>query len=150
MFHYVDDETIIRDLLEAFISDAEYESIGFESAEAYIDYLNSPNFVNPTAVISDVTMPGMNGYELALRIREKYPFQKIILVTGNADDAHHGHAASQLCYTLDKPFKPESFIALLNILEACENAHKCGSKSEYYKQCEFGIHHNCPFHKSKY
>ncbi|MDX8380714.1 MAG: response regulator [Ghiorsea sp.] len=149
MFHYIDDEPMLRELYDAFITDAGYESMGFESGEAYIDYLNSSDFDNPTAVISDVTMSGIDGYELVLKIREKIPFQKIILATGNADDEHHFRAASQLCYTLDKPFMPEKLITLLNILAACENACKSGDKSEFFQQCEFGLEHDCPFHKSK-
>jgi len=150
MVHYIDDEQMLRNLLEAFISDAGHESIGFESGDKYVEYLNSPEFKAPTVVISDVTMPGIDGYDLALKIREKNPFQKIILITGNADDEHHIRAASQLCYTLDKPYKHEKLLAILNSLIACEKAHTTGDKNEYFQQCEFGIDHDCPFHISKH
>jgi len=150
MFHFIDDDPMLRDLLDAFISDAGYESMGFESAVTYIDFLNSPNFVNPIAVISDIRMPGINGYELTLKIHEKHPSQKIILMTGNADYEQHGGAKNQLCYTLDKPFRAKDLIALLKAMEACENTHKAADTNEYFKQCKFGIDHDCPLYKLKH
>ena len=147
MFHFIDDEPMLREILQAFISAAGYDSIGFESGQQYIEYLKSPEFESPTAILSDVTMPGINGYDLVLEIRKLHPLQKIILITGNADDEHHALAASQLCYRLDKPYKPKKLIALLHALVACEKAHKTGSLIEYFNQCEFGIEHECPFYE---
>jgi CheY-like chemotaxis protein len=43
-------------------------------------------------VLTDVVMPGMNGFQLALRIREAYPGIPIICITGYAnvaEDARH-------------------------------------------------------------
>jgi len=115
----------------------------------YLKYLNSSKYGKPIAVLSDVTMPGIHGYDLALEIRKHSPFQKIVLITGYADAEHHKRAASQLCYTLDKPYKPEKLISMINILAACDKKHQSGDKIEYFKHCEFGIGHSCPFHHTK-
>jgi len=149
MIHFIDDDEVLRELLSAILSDSGYEFIGFDCAERYLDYLNSPEFKKPVTVLSDVTMPGMNGYDLALKIREQFPFQKIALITGNADDSYHTRAAKQLCYTLEKPYIPEDLIALLASFSACENAYKPDRKSEYIQYCGFGIDHGCPFYISK-
>jgi len=144
MFHIIDDNPMLRELLECIISDASYRSVSFSSGDKYLEYMSTPDFVNPIAVLSDVNMPGINGYDLVLEIRKKFPFQRIILITGNADDEHHVRAASQLCFTLDKPYQPENLITLLNALEACHNNH--AKDTQYCGYCRFGIdHHPCPF-----
>jgi DNA-binding NtrC family response regulator len=147
MIHYIDDEAMIRDLFNNFIALTDYKSKGFSSGEEYLEYLNSPSFKKPTVIISDVSMSGINGYDLTLEIRKRYPLQKIIICTGNPDEQNHTLAARQLCYTLDKPFDPKELISLLDSLSSCENAHKTGTKKQYFKQCEFGIDHACPMYK---
>ncbi|WP_038249305.1 response regulator [Ghiorsea bivora] len=147
MIHYIDDEAMIRDLFKDFIAFTAYKSIGFASGEDYLSYLDSPNFIQSTAIISDVTMPGINGYDLTLEIRKRYPLQKIIVCTRNPDEQHHISAISQTCYTLDKPFNPKKLISILDSLLSCENTHRTGTKNKYSKQCEFAIDHVCPMYK---
>jgi len=149
MFHLIDDEEMLRDLLETVISDAGYGVRCFDFAEHYLQYLHSPEFEKPIAVLTDVKMPGMSGYDLAIEIRKTHPLLKIALITGYADNEHHQFAASQLCYTVAKPFQPQKLISLLDSLAACESAHRSESKGEYFQRCEFGIEHNCPFYNSK-
>ncbi|MCD8479937.1 MAG: response regulator [Candidatus Cloacimonetes bacterium] len=42
--------------------------------------------LEPVLVITDIIMPGMNGRELADRIRERYPRQKLLFMSGFTDD----------------------------------------------------------------
>jgi len=147
MFHFVDDEKPLRELLEVIISEAGYSVRCFDFAEQYLQFLHSSEFEEPVAVLSDVKMPGMSGYEMAVEIRKTHPLLKIALITGYSDDEHHQFAASQLCYTVIKPFHPRKLILLLDSLVACEHAHKSGGKGAYFQHCEFGIEHACPFYK---
>jgi len=146
MFHLIDDEEMLRDLLEAIITDAGYCVRCFDYAEHYLQYLHSPAFEKPIAVLSDVNMPGMSGYDLAIEIRKTHPLLKIALITGHADDEHHRFAASQLCSTLIRPFQPKNLLTLLASLAACENSLMNGGKCECLI---FGVGHDCPFHNSK-
>lgn len=148
MFHVIDDEAMLREMLGTLISDVGYGVLCFESSEKYIEYLNSPEFENPICVLSDVTMPGMYGDKLVCEIRKVHPYQKIILVTGNVDDKQHQDVASQLCYTLYKPFNIEKMLGLLVSLVNCEAAKRNSDKHAYLKRCEFGIDHHCPFHQA--
>ncbi len=149
MFHLINDEEMLRDILEPIISDAGYGVRCFDFGEHYLQFLHSPAFEKPIAVLSDVNMPGMSGYDLAIEIRKTHPSLKIALITGNADDEHHRLAASQLCYTLDKPFQPKKLTSLLVSLAACENAIISGEKCEYFKHCEFGLEHDCSHYDPK-
>lgn len=56
-------------------------------------------------LVTDVVMPGMNGRDLANRLRQRCPNLKTIFVSGYANDAitHEGNARSAAGY-LQKPF----------------------------------------------
>ncbi|MDX8397262.1 MAG: response regulator [Mariprofundaceae bacterium] len=147
MFHIIDDEEFLRELLSGILEDEGYPSICFESGLHYLDYLHSSEFEKPVAILSDVTMPGINGYDLALEVRQHYPQIKIILITGNSDEAHHQRAAKHLCYSLDKPFQPQKLLSLLNILKQCNHAARDDGQNPYTEHCQFGLDHHCPFHE---
>jgi len=48
----------------------------------------------PDVLITDVVMPGLNGVELARRVREAVPDTKIILMSSYTDDAYRLKASS--------------------------------------------------------
>ncbi len=145
MFHIIDDEPMLCELFEAIIDDAGFSARSFESGEAYLRFLHSPNFELPTAILSDVSMPGINGYDLVTEVHKIYPLQKIVLITGNVSDEHLQQVEKSLCYTLAKPFHAEVIVDLLTSLYACEEAHKHKASLKYFQDCKFAIHHNCPF-----
>jgi len=145
MFHVIDDIKELVEILKNIISDVGYEVLCFASGEHYLEYLNSPEFQKPVAVLSDVEMPGMTGYQLALEIRKKYDAQKIVFLTGKADNTHYKFAISKECFTLEKPYHPEELIALINFLAACEEDRETGKNCERIQQCKFGIDYGCPF-----
>jgi len=147
MFHVIDDEAMLREVTSAILIDCGYDVLCFESGNQYLEYLNSPNFIEPTAVLSDVTMPGINGYDLVLEIRKILPFQKIILITGNPDSEHHKKAAQQICYTLklNKPFNPEKFIAIVDSVSSCHQLHQTDQQQPYPQKCHIDPLFNCPF-----
>ncbi len=80
----VDDDAGIRDLYGALLGQNGYEVIAassgrhalrvFQDKEAEID-----------AVILDYEMPGMNGLELAARIKERNPSLPVMMISGS----HH-------------------------------------------------------------
>jgi CheY-like chemotaxis protein len=62
----VDDNPAAAQLLQRLLEKLGQEVVVLQSAEAAIDELPR---VNPHIVISDITMPGMSGYELAKKLR---------------------------------------------------------------------------------
>jgi DNA-binding NtrC family response regulator len=145
MFHIIDDEAMLREVTSAMLIDYGYDVLCFESGAQYLEYLKSPNFIEPTAVLSDVTMPGINSYDLALEIRKALPFQKIILITGNPDSKHHKKAAQQICFTLNKPFNPEKFLAMVGSVSNCHQLHLTNQQQPYPQKCSIDSLFNCPF-----
>jgi CheY-like chemotaxis protein len=80
----VDDVDTIARIYTRFLDRQGYEvRIAFNGEEA----CEMAETFKPDLVISDIKMPRMNGFELASFLRKKNPNQKIILMTGYADEA---------------------------------------------------------------
>lgn len=56
-------------------------------------------------LISDVMLPGINGYELAKRARTKNPAIEILLTTGYQTDLSRFDLAGLRCHLLHKPYQ---------------------------------------------
>ena len=62
---------------------------------------------SPTdVIISDMRMPGMDGAELLLRVREQFPLTARILLTGQASKADLLRAVTVAQQTISKPCPP--------------------------------------------
>ena len=80
----VDDVDTIARVYARFLERQGYEvRIAFNGEEALEEWER----FKPDLVISDIRMPKMSGFELASKIREKNADQKIVLMTGYADEA---------------------------------------------------------------
>ncbi len=80
----VDDVDTIARVYARFLERQGYEvRIAFNGEEALEEWAK----FKPDLIISDIRMPKMSGFELAVKIREKNADQKIILMTGYADEA---------------------------------------------------------------
>lgn len=102
----VEDHDRLRDQLAKF-----YEQEGFRVAtaacgEEAIEKLAQEKF---SIVVSDVKMPGIDGFHLARHIREKYPETDVILITafGNVQQAVDAMKLGASDY-ITKPFQPEA------------------------------------------
>ncbi|MDQ6981647.1 MAG: hypothetical protein Q9M08_01390, partial [Mariprofundus sp.] len=116
----------------------------FESAETYLDFYSSPQYIAPAAVIIDNRMSGMSGTCLVKQIRKGAPFQRIVITTATLGDIKT--ARKELCYELPKPFRYEQ---LQLLLRACASCAKYNSYSPcgWTPKCSFGLQHPCPFYK---
>ncbi len=77
----VDDDKGLAGTLKIILDMAGYDCFAVNSADDALRGL--PEF-QPQLVITDVVMPGMNGIELAERLRSEYPAMKIIFLSGTA------------------------------------------------------------------
>jgi DNA-binding NtrC family response regulator len=74
----VDDELNIRRILQMAFEKAGYQAMVAEDARVALQLLDESKF---DIVITDVTMPGMNGYELQKIIQENDPDLPVIIMT---------------------------------------------------------------------
>ncbi|BFH61327.1 response regulator [Paenibacillus azoreducens] len=78
----VDDEAVVRDGLKRTIN---WQEHGFELVGDFAngrEVLEAMEHTVPDVIISDISMPFMDGLELAAAVVRKYPYVKIIILTG--------------------------------------------------------------------
>ena len=78
----VDDEAALCHTLTDVLSGEGYRLLEANSVLRALDILKSNQI---DLIISDIEMPGMNGYDLVGKVNELYPHIKIQLVSGYSD-----------------------------------------------------------------
>jgi CheY-like chemotaxis protein len=106
----VDDEPALAKTLVMIFERAGYTAEAVFSGEEAMAWITDRA---PSLVITDVIMPGMDGIELAKRVRESYPDCQILLFSGNAETQDLLEAAQQEgreFEILAKPVPPQQLI----------------------------------------
>ena len=102
----VEDHDRLREQLGQFYEQEGFQVTTASSGEEGIQKLTEDSFA---IVVSDVKMPGMDGFALARHVREKYPDTDVILITafGNIKQAVEAMKLGASDY-ITKPFQPEA------------------------------------------
>jgi DNA-binding NtrC family response regulator len=102
----VEDHDRLREQLGRFYEEEGYKVVTAACGEEAIERLARERFA---IVVSDVKMPGVDGFQLARHIREKYADTDIILITafGNIKQAVEAMKLGASDY-ITKPFQPEA------------------------------------------
>lgn len=105
----VDDNRGFRIAAEAFLRTLdEVEFAG--AANDGIEGLNLISRLRPDAAIIDISMPGLNGFELAARLRGEAQAPGIVLVSMHVDEMVRGEARR---LGIDAVLPKEDFVELL-------------------------------------
>jgi signal transduction histidine kinase/FixJ family two-component response regulator len=78
----VDDEAGIRKLLSISLADLGFEVMTAADGNQAMDLFHAHQ---PSIVLTDIKMPGMDGIELLKRIKEEAPDTEVIMITGHGD-----------------------------------------------------------------
>jgi two-component system, NtrC family, response regulator len=102
----VEDHDRLREQLGNFYEQEGYKVTTAACGEEGIDKLSGERFA---LVVSDVKMPGIDGFQVARHVREKYPDTDVILITafGNIKQAVEAMKLGASDY-ITKPFQPEA------------------------------------------
>jgi DNA-binding NtrC family response regulator len=102
----VEDHDRLREQLGQFYEQEGYRVSTAVSGEEGIEKLGQEKF---SIVVSDIKMPGIDGFQLARHVREKYPDTDIILITafGHIKQAVEAMKLGASDY-ITKPFQPEA------------------------------------------
>lgn len=102
----VEDHDRLREQLGQFYEQEGYKVSTAVSGEEGIEKLAQEKF---SIVVSDIKMPGIDGFQLARHIREKYPDTDVILITafGHIKQAVEAMKLGASDY-ITKPFQPEA------------------------------------------
>lgn len=108
----VEDDLALLDALTSTLEMSGFDYIGVDGAEQALKVLAQKPV---DMVVSDINMPGMNGFELLAEIRRQFPGQSVILMTayGQISQAVSAMQQGALDY-LVKPFSGEQLVSTLN------------------------------------
>jgi CheY-like chemotaxis protein len=92
---------------------------GFETRGVYkgSDVLQIVNEFTPDAVLLDITMPGMSGYEVARALRERYGEKGMVLIAVTAWKQHSDKLLARLVgfdHHFSKSFEVQAIIDVLS------------------------------------
>ncbi len=109
----VDDDSSIRWVLEKALTNAHFNCISFSSGQEAIDALVT-NPQKPAVLISDIKMPGMDGFTLLHHVKEQYPDLPVIIMTAHSDLDAAVNAYQRGAYDyIPKPFDVDEVIQLV-------------------------------------
>jgi CheY-like chemotaxis protein len=123
----VDDQEIIADTTAAILN-----RFGFQAVHTYDAHtaLQIAATLKPDFLLTDVSMPIMNGVELAIAITKLSPGTKILLFSGQAGVSNILREGEEKGYVFDlvaKPIHPENLVQHLNRksndLVPCRRSH---------------------------
>lgn len=104
----IEDDADIRTLISAVLSQSGFD---VHAASAGLEGIELVREFTPAVTTLDVSMPGIDGFETARRIRA-FSDTRILMVTARADDEHarRGREAGADDY-ITKPFRPRELRA---------------------------------------
>ena len=107
----IDDDDKIRKLLKSFLIDNNFLVSTASNAEEAKEVLR---YIRFDLIVVDIMMPGQNGYDLTMEIREKSLVPIIHLTAmGEINDRVHGLEIGADDY-LGKPFEPKELLLRIN------------------------------------
>jgi putative two-component system response regulator len=124
----VDDESMIRDLLESTMEKTTHSCWFAENGEKALEYLSQKEF---DVVVTDIDMPAMSGIELAQIIKSQYTAD-VIVMTGQIRSYQYEEIISiGAADFVEKPFSPKEIILRIdrvlkerNLKQIAKKAHK--------------------------
>ena len=134
----IDDDTSLRRVLEYNLQEAGYAVATAASGEEGLERFDE---VNPTLVITDMKMPGMDGMQVLKAVKERSPETLVMVITafGTVDIAVEAMKAGAYDY-ITKPFNRDELrltVAKALRLSGLEDENK-RLKSELADRVDFG------------
>lgn len=105
----VEDDPSIRDIVVQILRRKGYIVYPFESAQIALNRIQSIK-EQIHLLISDIVMPGMNGFQLSKEIKKLFPEIRILLMSGYSEDiiTQKGMMIREIPF-ISKPFTPRDF-----------------------------------------
>ncbi len=104
----VDDEEDLCDLMAEMLTEQGIKVLTTNNADDALTLLESENV---DLLISDIIMPGTDGYQLASIVSDKYPNIKIQLVSGFSDERHQNLVDKSIQENiLSKPYNTDDLL----------------------------------------
>ncbi len=117
--HVVDDEDSVRDILLRILHTYGFQVQTFDSAESYLESMQYENFDIPGILLSDIDMPGMNGFQLLREVQQRHPAVCCMLMSGDPDQCTEESLkqyalAGRVRHVFAKPFRAMDLKSILD------------------------------------
>ncbi len=134
LVHVIDDDDGVRDSLAFLLEAAGYQVRAYDSGQRFLDGFAGAQ----GCVLTDVRMPGLNGLELALRLKSLGSRLPIIVMTGHADVPLAVEAMKAgVDDFIEKPFDDQVIIASIEAaFERAEASHAHAGHSDDGERAE--------------
>jgi CheY-like chemotaxis protein len=99
----VDDSSRIRPLVREILRDLQCRILEADGADQALELAAVANI---DLLLTDITMPGMNGVELANTLRLRYPKMQVLYMSGYALPS----LISKDMHFIEKPFQPDALL----------------------------------------
>lgn len=87
-----DIELLFRQRFRKAIKDGRVEFSFAFSGESALDFLEGSGSPDMALILSDINMPGMSGFTLLTKVKERFPQLKVMMITAYGDEEHAGRA----------------------------------------------------------
>ena len=105
----VDDDPVVGKSIDRVLSSKGYAVISARNGEEALAKLETEKY---DLVFTDIKMPGMNGLEVAERVKVSQPWLPVVIVTGYGTDANEARAAAAgVSGFLRKPLSPAMIVS---------------------------------------
>lgn len=107
----VEDEPILRDLMRRILEKRDYRVLVAENGANAVDIARA-HTEGIDLLITDIVMPGVDGFDVADQLTEIHPMLRVLFLTGYAADSEYVHdrLESDDGALLRKPFSQTSLI----------------------------------------
>ncbi len=142
----VDDHQIVIDGLSSYlIGNTEFEIVG--SANSANELFENLKTIQPDILVLDIKMPGLQGFDIAKIMLEKYPNIKVVFLSSNTDKESLNEAVKSgaLGY-LSKDIQEEEFLIALNKIKNGENYFSNGIQQVVFNSFTSNIQNESSHH----
>lgn len=113
----VDDEELVRATIRMTLQREGIQVLEFDSPADALQHLQTNPGGSIDLLITDQTMPGMTGIQLATRVRATRPSLPVLLISGNLNEIERNAIqALKPSITLDKPFSRKLLLAAVDAI----------------------------------
>ena len=113
LVHVIDDDTDVREALTFALESAGFSVQMHESAVAFLDTEPRPQ---AGCIVTDISMPGMDGLALQRKLRAERNYTPLIVMTGHSDVALTAEAMKAGAFDIfEKPFDNESLLEAVRL-----------------------------------
>ncbi|NOT34012.1 MAG: response regulator [Candidatus Eisenbacteria bacterium] len=116
----VDDDARVRASIADELEHEGHELLAIGDSRSALEAIEAQEF---DVVVTDLSMPGLTGIDLAARCKERRPHLPVILMSGRATEQIEAEVQrARIDYVISKPFTSEELLSVIGVLTRARRA----------------------------